>query len=210
MADVTEDQTPPATGAGENAQQTRQRRPRGSAIADAAVSPAAPAAAPARISFAALHDGRIDWERATPETREKLRRAFSDPLAMRELGLLPGDAGAGAMEVDPSLIGGLFDGLSALNRMLAKMAKFDPEVADMAFKFTPEQKASMMPGAAAVLNQYGGEVMGKHANACLLGTSLVMLLIEQVQFARELQARKTAAPLMAVPESHGSARLSRD
>lgn len=188
--DMTATTAAPETGASEIPEQTAQRRRRRSAVAGGIPSPASVPASAGRISFPVLETGAIDWEKATDDTREKLRRAgFNDPRTPAAATVPGGEL------LTPELVGGLIDGFSSLMQMIGRVGfKFDQDVAALAFQFTPDQKAGLTPGVVAVVNQYGGDIMGKHAPACMLGTAVCMMLTAQINYARELQARKHGAP----------------
>src|SRR3954464_7922176 len=119
MATENENSGSAETPIHENTEQIGQRRRKRSGFASDPLSPGDRPAekASARVSLPVSPDGTVDWEKATPDTREKLKRMLRDDRVSQELGLnshKSSAAAAAAATFDATLVGPIYDGLSAL------------------------------------------------------------------------------------------------
>lgn len=121
-----------------------------------------PVSPSARVSFPVTPDDRIDLEKASDTSKERLRKMLNDPALRAELGAAPapvsGDASAPRIAVDPALAGALYRTLGNVSTGLAIRMGYRPENASLALTFTPAEIAELTPETTAVSNKWLGKL----------------------------------------------------
>lgn len=128
----------------------------------------APSSAP-RLSVTMDDQGRIDWGRMRPETRDKLRDAIKSSYTPTAE---PGKATRESFP--PAMAEVVYDSLSMFLMGLARRGGYTQEQAGV-LAFSREEKGALIPPTLAVLNKYDTS-LGKYQEEIVLGVLLTTIV----------------------------------
>lgn len=167
-----------------------------------AVTPKAPTAPPSsrnktRVLLTVL-DGKIDWQKMTPESRKQFEALFQDPTFLQQFGL-----SAKSSEWDPETIKHMYGGLGAFYQMIGAILLRMPPRAIEALGFTNAEKDALAEPTAKMADEYSGEFLKKHQAlatwgivfAAINGAKIkTALTIAEEERAKNLPPRPGARP----------------
>ena len=172
------------------------------------LSPDAPGAIeekPDRISFYVSSDGAPEWDRISPQTKEKLTSILQNPKVQKELGFTKEQA----KQLSESDIGedeanAILDLLSAVDAFAAsRMYKIPMEITSQAFSFTPDHRKKINPPLVKVLRKWAPAAIRNWKDEVGLAIVLSATLNAQVRMMHALEnnRKKIGAPAPA-PKSN--------
>lgn len=178
-----------------NTEQKRERRPRVNRTSPESPSPAAQSGT--RLSFALTEDGKIDFSRMAPETREKVRKAVADPDLPAKLGMDP-MTGPASSAFGETTFAAVYDMAGKVLAGLAVKRGADPKAAAV-LMFSDEEKAALAGPTAKVVNKYVGPSLGKYEDEIALALVLTMVMsakMDALKKAVELTKAQRPAPVV--------------
>ena len=130
--------------------------------AAAAAPPITPPVAPpssknrTRVLLSVL-DGKIDWQKMTPESRKQFEELFRTPEFLKQFGLSQKSS-----EWDPEQIKELYGGLGLFYQMVGKLMLHLPPRAIEALGFSEAEKNTLAEPTAKLADEYSSEFFKKH------------------------------------------------
>lgn len=136
-------------------------------------------------------DGKIEWDKMTPESRKAFEDLFRDPEFLSQFGL----SGKEKM-FDPEQIKQLYDGISIMYRTVVGFFLRWPEGALKLLGYTDEQKNMLAEPTANLANKFAPAFLVKHQELIIWFS--MFGVITQKNF---MEAAAEAKKLMAKPQS---------
>ncbi len=142
-----------------------------------------------RISIPLTKDGQIEWDSMREKTREKVKQLIGAPS---------GAPSAAPVEVfDPAWTGAMYDTIGKIESFAAvKLYKFTPEIADLAFAYTPAEKEKLAGPTAKVINKYAPAWLEQFKEEIALAMLFVTFTAVKFQMASALMAQHNAMQSM--------------
>jgi hypothetical protein len=145
-----------------------------------------------RISFYVAQDGAPEWDRISPQTRERLTAILRNSKVQKELGVSQEEAksiseiGFGEDEANA-----LLDMLGGIDSMAASaIYKIPPEVCTQAFTFTSDQRRKINPPLHRVLNKWGPAMLKTWKDEIGLAMVLFATMNAQVRVMHVLEEKR--------------------
>lgn len=171
---------------------------RGKTPTPAAAPPITPPTAPpssktrTRVLLSVL-DGKIDWQKMTPESRKQFEEMFRNPEFLKQFGLSQKSS-----EWDPEQIKELYGGLGLFYQMIGKiMLRFPPRAIE-ALGFSEAEKNTLAEPTAKLADEYSSEFFKKHQSLViwlsLFASVHAMKFKTAFTIAAEDMAKQTGAP----------------
>lgn len=145
-----------------------------------------------RLTLPLSADGRVDIGRLREKTKQSLRRALSDP----GLSVALGTSADGVAATDDAAIGmvvsAIYDGVSALSVYLAHRAGYPIERCAV-LAFTADEKRSLEPATARVVNKYLPDLGGQYRDELVLALALTNVIAGKIIMLRSQPAQPAEA-----------------
>jgi hypothetical protein len=159
-----------------------------------------------RLSFFLTEDGKPDFARMHPSTKEKMSAFVRDSSVLSELGISPEKAKENLLDIGFSEdeANGILDLLGGIDSVAAsKIYGIPLEVTSEAFRFTTEHRKKINPPLIRLLNKWGPAVIKTWKDEIGLGIVIASVLNTQVQLMHILEARRKRttprAPVTQMP-----------
>lgn len=166
-------------------------------------APAAPASAPTpkaptapassrnrtRVLLTVL-DGKIDWQKMTPESRKQFEALFQEPEFLKQFGLT-----AKSSEWDPETIKHMYGGLGAFYQAIGAIMLRLPPRAIEALGFTEAEKNALAEPTAKMADEYSGEFLKKHQALATWGLVFAAVNGAKIKSALTIAAEDRAKEL---------------
>ena len=135
-----------------------------------------------QLSFDLNEDGSPDLSSMRGKTKEKVIQFFSDPRMAEAFGTTPVKPQISIFP--PFMVNVVYDALGTVESMAAqKFGKMPPEIANAAFKFSPEEKEMLQAPTIRVLDKYSTGWMIKYQDEIALVGLILTLTAAKIQMA---------------------------
>ncbi len=139
-------------------------------------------------------DGKIDWQKMTPESRKQFEALFENPEFLKQFGLSQKSS-----EWDPEQVKHLYDGLGMFYQMLGRVMLQLPPRAVEALGFTQAEKDALAEPTAKMADEYSGEFVKKHQSLFVWGTVFAAVNGAKIKTALAIAAEERAKNLPPRP-----------
>src|SRR5579859_3501364 len=132
-------------------------------------------------------DGNPLWSRMTPRTLETWKQIFQHPVTGSQFSteaIPPEDKGAKPADV-AALVGWLASGQAMIFSRMTGLPLAD---AFMVCAWTEEERNTLEPRAARLMNKYGGEFVSKYGDEIFFASTLAVGMAKRFQACRTLAA----------------------
>lgn len=153
-----------------------------------------------RLSFPIDENGNPQWDKMQAKTREKVKALMGErnaaPVAEKTIEVF-----------DPAWTSSLYDIIGKVESFAAqKMYKFPPDIAEMAFTYSPAEKEKLAGPTAKVINKYAPEWLEKFKDEIALAGLFVTITAIKFQMASMLiaQSQKAGALKPQAPTSNSA------
>jgi hypothetical protein len=157
-----------------------------------------------RLTLPLNSDGTINFSSLRERTREKLKKAFTDPAVSDRLGVASQAAPVPEV-INPLMVSGMYDLVGTVEAMVfSKTAGIPPEIARKVFIYSEKEKEALAGPTIRVMNKYLGPWFVKYQDEWMLISMLVALTIAKATLAQtmmKMQGKVVEMPKQEEPQS---------